>query len=86
MDSSEALVKITVKLPVCTCGDIDGSGGSVSLVDFASFAVCFGVDPSTSTACTCSDMDGDGSVTLQDFATFSLLLGLPSTNSPPNCP
>ena len=25
-----------------TCGDIDGSGGNVTLVDFASFAVCFG--------------------------------------------
>jgi hypothetical protein len=73
--------------PSCpfNCGDIDGSGGIVNLVDFASFAVCFNALPSMSTACACSDLNGDGSINLQDFATFSLIFNGSSTNLPPNC-
>ncbi len=71
---------------VTNCGDIDGSGGNVNLVDFASFAVCFGQLPSSSTACACSDMNQDGAINLLDFATFSLIFNGSSTNMPPNCP
>ncbi len=69
-----------------TCGDINGSGGNVDLVDFASFAVCFGQLPSSSTACACSDMNQDGVINLLDFATFLLTFGVSSTNVLPNCP
>ena len=69
-----------------SCGDIDGSGGNVDLVDFASFAVCFNASPSSSAACACSDLNGDGSINLQDFATLSLVFNGVSTNTPPNCP
>jgi hypothetical protein len=73
-------------VPANTCGDINGSGGIVDLVDFASFAVCFGQLPSSSTACANSDMNQDGAINLQDFATFSLTFNGNSTNVPPNCP
>ena len=68
-----------------TCGDLDGSGGTVNLVDFATFALCFGSLPSSSPACLCSDLNGDGANDLQDFATFGLLFGTDSTDFPPNC-
>ena len=71
---------------VTNCGDIDASGGIVNLVDFASFAVCFGQSPSVSTACACSDLNDDGAINLADFATFTLIFNGTSTNSPPNCP
>ncbi len=61
------------------CADIDGSGGAVNLVDFASFAVCFNGSPSSSEACACSDLNGDGSINLVDFASFSLLFNGVST-------
>ena len=67
------------------CGDIDGSGGNVNLVDFASFAVCLGGLPSSSTACACSDLNGDGTINLLDFATFSVMHGSQSTTTIPNC-
>ena len=51
---------------VCPCADLDGSGGNVTLVDFASFAVCFGGLPTVSPACTCSDLNWDGSINLLD--------------------
>ncbi len=69
-----------------TCGDIDGSGGNIDLVDFASLAVCFGQSASSSAACMCSDLNGDGSINLLDFATFSLIFNGVSTNTVPNCP
>lgn len=69
-----------------TCGDIDGSGGNVNLVDFATFALCFGGSPSVSTGCQCSDANDDGVINLVDFATFTLNFGSSSTNSIPGCP
>ena len=68
-----------------TCGDINGSGGNIDLVDFATLAVCFGQSPSSSAGCACSDMNDDGSINLLDFATFGLLFGTASTDFPPNC-
>ncbi|MCZ6765754.1 MAG: hypothetical protein O7D32_02350, partial [bacterium] len=69
-----------------TCGDINGSGGNVDLVDFASFAVCFNALPSSSAACACSDLNLDGAINLLDFATLSLIFNRSSTNTLPNCP
>ena len=58
----------------------------MNLVDFASFAACFGGLPSSSTACLCSDLNEDGSINLVDFATLSLIFNGVSTNTLPNCP
>jgi hypothetical protein len=69
----------------CVCGDLDFSGGPVDLADFATFANCFGLPP-TSPPCDCADLDLDGNINLQDFATFAIVYGATSTNAPPNCP
>ena len=70
------------------CGDLDGDG-SVGLADFATFAVCFGLNGPTAECrfeeFVCSDLDGDGSVGLTDFSTFSVLFGLPVANTLPDC-
>ena len=73
-----------------TCGDINGSGGNVDLVDFAIFSTCFGLggpNPSCDAGeFTCSDLNEDGVINLLDFATFLLVFGVSSTNVVPNCP
>jgi hypothetical protein len=33
----------------------------------------------------CADLDGDGEVTLSDFATFAVLFGQTSASVPPDC-
>ena len=73
----------------CPCGDVDGSGGLVDLIDLATFALCYGVNPPT-TGCSqeafdCSDLDGSGAVDLSDFSTFALWYGLTTTSGVPNC-
>lgn len=77
-------------LPVCTCGDIDTSGGSVDLGDFATFAACFGLAAPYPPYCTvadlvCSDLDGNGIVDLDDFATFAAWFGQQTLRYPPDC-
>ncbi len=73
-----------------TCGDINGSGGNVDLVDFATLSNCFGlVGPNASCDAgefICSDLNEDGVINLLDFATFLLTFGVSSTNVLPNCP
>ena len=75
--------------PSCTCGDVDNSGGPVDLVDFATFALCFGLSgpggDCTADNFECSDLDVSGNVDLIDFATFALWLGLESTQTAPYC-
>jgi len=58
----------------------------INLIDFAVFSFCFGLEPSVSPDCNCSDLNGDGLINLLDFATFSILFEGASTNVPPNCP
>jgi hypothetical protein len=72
------------------CGDINGSGGGADLIDFATFANCYGrtsPDPPdcTDTDFVCSDLDGDGKVRLTDFATFGTWFGVNTTLSAPDC-
>ena len=62
------------------CTGIPGDGdcnndGTVNLLDFATFAVCFeqSLRGAIGSECDCVDMDGDGDVDLQDFAIFALL-------------
>lgn len=71
----------------CSCGDLaEPSGGNVTLVDFAAFSICFSADIGANPQCTCSDLNGDLTIDLNDFNTFSLLFGLPVNGlSPPNC-
>ena len=70
--------------PVFACveavapGDCDGDS-TVNLVDFATFATCFGLN-APNLVCeaadfACSDMDVSGSVNLVDFATFAVNFG-----------
>lgn len=81
-------LRIPSDAPPCAqaCGDLDDSGGTVNLLDFATFATCFGLSPFSSGSCACSDLNGDGTINLFDFATFATLFGASSSNSPPNCP
>lgn len=73
-----------VPQPACVCADLDFSG-SVDLVDFALFGVCFG-KPASSPGCLCADMTGDGLVNLNDFALFLDLFGKTAPSaSPPDC-
>jgi hypothetical protein len=58
-----------------TPGDLDGNG-VVNLLDFATFAGCFGMN-GPNVGCdpvdfSGADLDGNGTVNLTDFATFSL--------------
>ncbi|GAF97296.1 unnamed protein product [marine sediment metagenome] len=74
---------------LCTCGDLDFSGGPVDLADFGLFALCYNVS-GPSGDCTaeyfeCSDMDGSGLVDLADFGLFALWYGQESTQTTPNC-
>jgi len=76
--------------PTCICGDIDESGGPVDLVDFATFALCFGqsgpIPGCDADAFECGDLDGSGGpIDLVDFATFANLFGLVSTKTVPDC-
>ncbi len=77
------------RAPACPCGDFNGDG-IVSLLDFQTFATCFGL-PAPSTMCpapafACADLDADGAITLADFSTFAAIFGTsPGTSSPPGC-
>ena len=59
-------------------GDMDGDG-SVGLVDFSTFSVCFGGPNNTTPPAACTledfaacDLDDDGDVDLSDFNTFAV--------------
>jgi hypothetical protein len=73
----------------CVCGDIDGSGGSVDLNDFSTFAICFGLTGPTvncdATAFACSDLDANDTVDLNDFSTYALMFGTTPTATVPDC-
>lgn len=70
--------------PECVCGDFD-KNGTVDLLDFGSFAVCFGANTGNSPECTCMDMAANGMIDLLDFGAFALLFGGSTTNVPPDC-
>ena len=68
------------------CGDLNGSGGNIDLVDFNTFAICFNAQVVNSPQCVCSDLNVDGVVNLVDFNTFSILFNNPvKPLSPPDC-
>ena len=69
-----------------TCGDIDGSGGNIDLVDFASFAVCFGGCYAQDDPCIEANFDesSDGCVGSGDFAVLAGCFGL-SCDECSNC-
>ena len=73
----------------CVCGDMDGGGGVVDLIDFGVFALCHGLsEPGGSCEASefaCADLNADGLVDLGDFATFALLYGSTSTRLVPDC-
>jgi hypothetical protein len=72
----------------CACGDLDGNG-DVSLIDFSTFAGCFGAELPTAgcplATWSCADLNQDGNINLVDFNTFASLFNLPAGGSPPAC-
>ena len=81
------VTSFTCQAPPCPCGDIDRSGGPVDLADFAFYANCHGLSGPSPDCSTeqfeCSDLDGNGTVDLDDFATSPCC----SARSPPiRCP
>jgi hypothetical protein len=75
----------------CTanCGDLDANGGPVSLVDFTTFAVCFGL-PAPTGSCpadtwACADLNADGVINLVDFTTIATIFGTVVSAQPPDC-
>jgi hypothetical protein len=69
-----------------TCGDQDGVGVNVDLVDFGLFADCWGEDPSLNASCICANLveDGDHIIDLSDLAAFAELFLDSSLDYPPN--
>jgi hypothetical protein len=70
----DAVIRFSVTAPAAP-GDCTGDG-VVNLLDFSTFASCFGlVAPSggcDAAAFACSDLDGNGAVNLADFSTFAV--------------
>ena len=77
--TADAVISVVAaSAPTPTPGDCTGDGG-VNLVDFATFATCFGLS-APNAVCdagefACSDLDVNGSINLVDFATFALNFG-----------
>lgn len=78
----------------CTnfCGDINGDTAGVNgpasnadLLDYALFANCFGLVPSDSPECLCSDLNADGVIDATDFQLLVALFESASTNIRGNC-
>ena len=73
-----------------TCGDINGSGGNIDLIDFAHYLLCHNSNNPNPPDCDanefdCSDLTGNGTVNFLDFATFALYFNASTTKTPPNC-
>lgn len=69
------------------CGDINGDSASVNgpasntdLLDFALFANCYGLVPSTSPECLCSDLTADGVIDEADFQLLAAFFEATTTN------
>ncbi len=69
-----------------TCGDLNGSGGDVDMVDFGLFADCWGEDLSLNASCICANLveDDDHIIDVSDLAVFAELFLDSSSNYPPN--
>jgi hypothetical protein len=69
-----------------TCGDLNGSGGDVDLVDFGLFADCWGEDPTVDLSCICANLveDDDHIIDVSDLAVFAELFLNSSSDYPPN--
>ncbi len=73
----------------CACADFNADN-VISLVDFTTFAVCFGATAPTldcpALAFSCADLDASGFINLTDFTTFATIFALsPDGIAPPNC-
>ena len=51
-----ATASVTTIGPCYTCGDLDGAGVNVDLVDFGLFANCWGENPLTNSSCACANL------------------------------
>ncbi len=76
--------------PSCayTCGDLDGAGVNVDLVDFGLFAECWGEDPLIDPNCICANLVefDDHVIDLLDLSVFAeLFLSSSEFYAPNNC-
>ena len=82
-------LQLRVTKPVCahTCGDQNGVGVNVDLVDFGLFANCWGEDPSTNSDCICANLVefDDKIINLFDLYVLAELFLTSSLDDPPNC-
>ena len=72
---------------VLNCGDLDGSGNLVNLVDFSEFSSCFGQTISTAPECVCANLiePGDDVVNLLDLHVWLSNYLTRSIDHPPFC-
>ena len=75
--------------PSCayTCGDLDGAGVNVDLVDYGLFANCWGENPLINSSCACANLVefDDHIIDLLDLYVFAELFLSSSEDYPPNC-
>jgi hypothetical protein len=83
--SDEASVIIPV--PCSTCGDLDGEGVNVNLVDFALFADCWGKDPLINSECACANLVefDHHTIDILDLAVLAELFLSGSSDYPSDC-
>ena len=69
-----------------TCGDLDGAGVNVDLVDYALFVNCWGENPLTNLDCVCANLVefDDHEINLFDLCAFAELFLSSSEFYPPN--
>ena len=77
-------------LPSCpyTCGDLDGAGVNVDMVDFALFASCWGKNPQIDPNCVCANLVeyDDYIIDLLDLSVLADLFLSSSESHAPDCP
>lgn len=73
--------------PCYTCGDLDGAGVNVDLVDFGLFANCWGENPLINSSCACANLVefDDHIIDLLDLYVLAELFLSSSEDYPPNC-
>ncbi len=83
----EYVIVFAVVPTVCqrNCGDVDGTGGPIDLIDFAGLQDCFGESPTVSHDYRCADLAVDQLIDYTDYTVFDQIMGTIPTDPPPSC-